>query len=366
MAIKGLTHRGEAFPVIGQIRKGKKEQLGNGKSKPVDLQYFRVVFDEEEAKAEELFKARYGEKPSEIDILLPFGEVDKQWVTYLGAFTASRLVARSDGERLEYLANPDTGDILIKDGDPEQLITQGQADGDEPIAEYTNQKGDKTPVYLRPVGKLRVMVIPLLKAGRLACLEVITGSKNDIANLDSQLRALYAVNQGSVAGIPLKLRRRKKEIGKKLPNGQRIRGPSWLLSIEAADTWTQAKIEQLAAEAMPQLPAGSHATIWEGDEIVDGEAKELEPRPEPKPEKEAPKEEAKGQRKPREKAKAKPKPKPEATPAPAGPREANDYRGYYEGATQHLSKADAREILEAHENDALKAWEQIERQAPPA
>src|SRR3989304_6226042 len=116
MAIKGLTDRGMAFPEIGQIRKGspKTDKGYVGK----DLTYLRVEFDERETKAAETFKSFYGDEPHFIRIILPFNEIDRMWDAWLKAYTAGRMVARSDGERFIYLVNPDNGEVLVKNGEP--------------------------------------------------------------------------------------------------------------------------------------------------------------------------------------------------------------------------------------------------------
>ena len=99
MPIKGLTDRGLAFPQIGVIRKGApKGQNAPGR----DLQFFRVEFDENEAAAAETFKQVYGDKPTQIKVVFPFNEVERVWDAWLEAYVASRLLARSDGERLIY------------------------------------------------------------------------------------------------------------------------------------------------------------------------------------------------------------------------------------------------------------------------
>src|SRR3990167_9198597 len=113
MSIKGLTDRGMAFPEIGQIRKGAQK---GEKSPGKDLTYFRVTFDEREQKAAETFRAVYGDQPDEIRVILPFDEIERMWDPFLEAYTAGRLVARSDGERFIYLVDTKTGELLVRDG----------------------------------------------------------------------------------------------------------------------------------------------------------------------------------------------------------------------------------------------------------
>ena len=76
MAIKGLTDRGLSFPQIGNIRKGDN---GGKNGAPRDLQYFRVEMDEREAAASAAFLSAYGPQPTEINIVLPFDDIDRCW-----------------------------------------------------------------------------------------------------------------------------------------------------------------------------------------------------------------------------------------------------------------------------------------------
>ena len=182
MPIKGLTDRGLAFPEIGQIRKGKKvTKKRKDKSEytvPVDLKYFRVLFDEQEVDSAELFLEKYGEEPDQINIILPFNEIERCWDAWLEAYTAGRMVARSDGEIFTYLIDTDTGEILVRNGKPGSPYTEGQTVGKD-------SKGKD--IYCRPVGRLKVIIPELARA---AFLTVNTTSVHDIHNISSQLAGM--------------------------------------------------------------------------------------------------------------------------------------------------------------------------------
>lgn len=241
MGIKGLTDRGLAFPEIGSIRKGAKKTEAN---KPGgDLKYFRVEFDEREVESAEIFRRVYGNQPTEINILLPFNEVEKVWDAWHEAYTAGRMVARSDGEYLTYLLDVDTGEVRVLGGHPK---TPHPADGI--VGYYTDGKGNRQPIKLKPVGRMKV-VIPELK--RLAYLTLHTTSIHDIMNLSSQLEAIRVMNSGRIAGVPLILRRRPKMISTPAPDGQRVRREKWLLSIEADPQWVKAKLLEIKHLSLP-------------------------------------------------------------------------------------------------------------------
>lgn len=251
MPIKNITDRGERFPEIGQIRKGApKSERAPGK----DLDYFRVEFDNQETEVKDIFKAVYGERPQELNVFLAFDEVEKVWDAYLEAYTAGRLVARSDGERYLYRVNTDTGEILVKNGEPFMAYQEGEIVG----YWFNEQKKKKEPIFCKPVGRLRV-VIPELK--RLAYLTVLTTSIHDIVNISAQINALAVINGKRIAGVPLVLRRRPKEISTPKPGGGRARYTKWLVSIEASPQWVGAKLDNMAMLSLPEgatryLPAG--------------------------------------------------------------------------------------------------------------
>lgn len=248
MPIKGLSDRDERFPEIGQIRKGSKKDANGAMGR--DLTYFRVEFDERETEAIATFIKLYGEKPTQLPVMLAFNEVDKVWDAWLEAYTAGRLVARSDGETYQYRVNTKTGEVLTG-GDKVVPYVKDEVIG----TWHNNKKNTEEPIKCRPVGRLRV-VLPDL--GRLAYLTVMTTSLHDIMNISSQIQALAMFNGGRIAGIPLILRRSPKEISCPKPDGSRARYSKWMLSIEADPEWVQKSLTVVKALS---LPAGATAYL---------------------------------------------------------------------------------------------------------
>jgi len=242
MPIKGLTDRQEKFPEIGQIRKGGKKGADGTMGR--DLTYFRVEIDEKEVETIAAFKAIYGSEPTDLLVTLAFNELDKVWDAWYEAYTAGRLVARSDGETYLYRVNPKTGEVLTGKGAVIPFIK------DEIIGTYTNQKNNKEmPIKCKPVGRLRV-VLPELK--RLAYLTVMTTSIHDIINLSGEIQALSMFNNGRIAGIPLILKRRPKEVSCPRPDGTRARYIKWMLSIEADPNWVSKLLEAKQQLSLPE------------------------------------------------------------------------------------------------------------------
>jgi hypothetical protein len=285
MPIKGLSDRGMAFPEIGQIRKGaKKTENAPGK----DLPYFRVEFDEKEVATIAAFTMLYGTQPTDINIVLPFNGIDQLWDAWLEAYTAGRLVARADGEKFQYLMDTKTGDLLVTNGveiatGKERPYTAGMIVGHD----YKNQ-----PVKCKETARLKI-VIPELQ--RLAYLTVLTGSKNDIANISAQLLAIQIFCAGmgkGLGGTPLVLRRRPHEVSCPDPKdkSKRVRRTKWLLSIEADPEFVKAALIETKRLALPgnglalpepkdPVPGPDWEELEEEDEteVTDAEATELPP-----------------------------------------------------------------------------------------
>ena len=100
MPIKGLTDRpvgDRAFPQIGTIRKGAPKQANRpGK----DLNHFRVEFTQGEEETAKHFHELYGDEPRDINIILPFDEIDRVWEAWNEAYLAGALIHRCDGENI--------------------------------------------------------------------------------------------------------------------------------------------------------------------------------------------------------------------------------------------------------------------------
>ena len=293
MPIKGLTDRGMSFPEIGIIRKGaKKTQNAPGR----DLTYFRIEFDEREKEAEDLFRTVYGNEPTELNIILPFNEIERMWDAWYEAYTAGRMIARADGEKYIYRVNTTSGEIMVKNSKPITPFEEGEV-----IGTWKNSNTGKIEnVVCKPVGRLKVMIREL---PRMVYMTVLTGSIHDIINLSSQLEALKYMNSGQLAGIPLILRRRPKKISTPKADGSRARYEKWMLSIEADPEWVKPKIVEITHLALPGnglalLPEGEQEpeNIIEdpeegdddwipptGEDVSEGDFEQTEPEPEPEP-----------------------------------------------------------------------------------
>ena len=299
MPIKGLTDRGLSFPQIGVIRKGSpKEKRTNKEGREYeiqgkDLQYFRVEIDDSEPKAKELFAKLYGERPSVLRVTFPFDEIDRVYDAWLEAYTSNRLIARSDGERIIYWK--EGKEIYVKNGlaTATRTVSIWRRIGEkqtEPLAVpmTSNQpapfidgmvfhRTEKTLVEAKPVGRLRV-VLPELK--RLAYLVLMTTSLNDIISLggpdSGELGAIKKLCDNlslPLAGVPLLLRRKPKEVSYTDASGKQSRMTRWLIHIEADPEFVEGALASSKRLAMPVV-----ALLNQGPAEVQGvhEPEELE------------------------------------------------------------------------------------------
>lgn len=294
MPIKGLTDRGLAFPQIGVIRKGSpkqkmvkgdKEVLIQGK----DLDHFRVEFDANEVLAMQTFKNIYGDKPKQIKVVFPFDEVDRTWDAYLEAYTASRLLARSDGENIIYWRKD--GKVLVAGGRAtvSQVVDISIQIGKEQYSKTKIELTDgcpvpyidgmvfggtsKTPAIAKPVGRLRV-VIPELR--RLATLTFMTTSKRDIIAMGGQdsgeLGSIVKVCQSvrvPFAGVPLILKRRQEEVSVPKEDGSAVRVKKWMVHIEPDPDFVARANIAMHRLAMPAVPLLGQVSEYEEDEEID-------------------------------------------------------------------------------------------------
>lgn len=287
MPIKNLTDRGLAFPQIGVIRKGSPK----GENRPgQDLQYFRVEFDEAEVKARQSFDDTYsksGGKPAAMRVVFPFNEIDRVWDAYLEAYSASRLIARSDGETILYWR--DNGNTIVKNGlatvtQTVKIWRRTEGKNTEPlevelvegqpvpyIEDMVFHRTEKTLVTAKPVGRLRV-VLPELK--RLAYLTLTTTSMNDIIALGGPesgelgaIKEICRILNLPLAGVPLILRRKPRPISFTKDDGSQSRMTRWLVHIEADPEFVE---KALASSRHLAMPVVQLLASGEDDAVISG------------------------------------------------------------------------------------------------
>lgn len=268
--IKGLTDRHEALPQIGSISKGAPKSADGkmGREQP----FFRVDFDERDTASRDAFDKIYGKQPTILHVVVAFNEKERFWDAWLEAYTASMLVARSDGEKFVYWML-DGSQAVSRDGfalrDIKKPVYVLQDKKPVQVGEIDVKTGEVVPyfdgmivgkdkkggyIFCKQVGRLQVVMPELGKFGYLMCK---TGSKNDIANIDAQLDGIISfckdVNGGRVAGVPLLLVRKPKKIS--VPDtsnpGERMKVTKHLIELQIDMEWIMRANAARRSLAMP-------------------------------------------------------------------------------------------------------------------
>jgi hypothetical protein len=271
-----------AFKEIGRLRKGAPKTEGLK-----DLKYFRPDFRPDEASAESRFMDAYGGQPTRINIRLAFPEVNRCWQCWFMAYNKHGLLAKAgvvpgkEGWWFIYLRHNRTGELLVKDGEPEKPF-----DPKVPIYSYESKKGEDVAVYAKPEGRLNFM-IPELKM--VSYMTLITHSWYDCAKIEAQLNGIRELAERvgmSLPLVPLVLTRRPETVSISF-DGHKKMEEKWIVNIDVREDWGEKQfllLDQItpgallpAPRALPELPAGLKEENW-------GDEPEIFPEPDDEPE----------------------------------------------------------------------------------
>lgn len=256
MPIKDRTHR--RLVRLGTIRLGIQvpNSRGNG-THPVQTDYF-VLKD-----APELIEV-YGEQPRELDVLLPFPDVERNFDAWYQVWAGGVLVCQGDGEYVQYATphevNEDKRGVHVHNGEGDTLVSNGVAQVAfdwngihfEPgeLVECPGASKDLYPhcAACRLNGLLKVMMAdPALF--RMGYYQISTGSKR---NFDTIMGTLEMMPADRLNGIPFKLRLVEEQITYQ-DNGKRKKGKKWFIQLEPDPTLTR-KLYKRATERMLDEP----------------------------------------------------------------------------------------------------------------
>jgi len=246
MPIKGLTDRQSATPRftrLGKIKKGTMETARNGKTKPVDLDYFRFVPEGPNAKViGDAFRDAYGDAPREITVYLPYASVDENWQTWMEEWGKSGLIHRCDSEIMTQWINDDK---------TYTLDLRQERGARCPYASGEKQRTARNPGCTQ-VGRLAVIIPELLMAGFVGYVTVEIHSVNDLANinnslLDAEGKAQAAGRPNGLQGVEFRLRRVPETIGVRYQgnNGDVIKtqAEKWMVRLDPAREWVLKQLE---------------------------------------------------------------------------------------------------------------------------
>jgi len=203
MAIKGLSEV-RRLPRLGKIRLGIKKIAKSGVEYPSEVDYFildpQTPSEFENKKLIEEFQQKYGEKPKQIPIMLPVGNLDVVFPQFYKRYGKSTLL-QCKGDGVEAIcSNEEFTKNLEIIGKSELGLPKVKCLGPDCPYQKNNQ--------CSRVGTLQVLLPELPGAG---VWQITTGSVNSIMNLNSCLEYVKAV-AGRFHMIPLTLERREQEI----------------------------------------------------------------------------------------------------------------------------------------------------------
>lgn len=213
------------------------------------------------------------DKPRELRIWFPFNDIDQVFPAYHQLWSASSLICRGDGERIEYAINPQSGKPIIRDG--LAIDDFKTKDGDFKRGEFMACPGNEHGLYSRcEACKPNAMLIVLLRdVPRLAYYQISTTSIHNIIELTEQMNYISdPKNVGKLQGVPFILKLQEREIsapsGK---DGQRRRVKRFLLSLEVDPDYYKQLMEMHRHLAAPE-----RKLQIESGEVVDEVAEVME------------------------------------------------------------------------------------------
>lgn len=260
MPIYGLTDKSKSFIRLAKIKKGERHDDGS----MVDLDYFRLMFSYGCEDLEAEFRKVYGDKPRSINFRLAWPTIQESWDAFYTCYTTGGQLARAgsneNGLYWEWYRDHDSNQVWIRDRRPvcpegEDFI-QKPIDLNQPIYSYKNKKDKMVPVFLKPEGRLSIVVPELAWVNgkpKVGFFDFCPITARDIGVISSELAGIefIASKVGKpLMGIPMALTRRKEMVTKNI-NGVLSRGPSWVVHIEMTGEWGGQALTTLDALALP-------------------------------------------------------------------------------------------------------------------
>jgi hypothetical protein len=227
----------------GIIRLGYKKKNARGKEYPVAADHF-VLRDAPDVAS------IYTDKPTRLNIYLPFNEVHRNLVAWHQMWQAGGLICRGDGEQIEYAVAHESGEVIVKSG--KALI-------DSEVEKISLSRGESVPcpgmehdLYPRCLDcKPNAMLIIIVREiPRLAYYQISTTSIHNIVNLTGQMRWVKE-NVGRLQGVPFILELRPEKISTPGQNGKRVRREKYLLHLEPDPEWVRAMLAEMHKRALP-------------------------------------------------------------------------------------------------------------------
>lgn len=228
-------------------------------------------------------------KLRELQVLLPFPDVERNFDGFYTVWAGGILVCKGDGDRVLYASAFETkrkGEkVTVHRGTAETHVTDGVAqagfawNGEEfRVGDIVPCSGQSRNLYPHCTACRRSSLLKVMMADeslfRLGYYQIATGGG---ANYDSILGTLEIVSGGGrqpVNGIPFVLRMVQRETTYIDDNNVRRKTEKWFLELEPDPTFTRALLQNRAAQAAGLLTAGGDdgtGDVFDGEIIDDGE-----------------------------------------------------------------------------------------------
>jgi len=272
MAIKDRKRRRLAR--LGVIRLGMlvDNASGNGQH-PVQTDFF-VLKDAPDIEAH--YAERGMEKVRELDVLLPFPDVERNFDAWYQVWAGGVLVCQGDGESVQY-ATPlrvtvdDKKRTHVYNAPGDTLVANGEAqiafnwNGHEfKPGDQVACPGESHDLYPHCAACKLSALLKVMMADpelfRMGYYQISTGSKR---NYDTIMGTLELFPADRVNAVPFKLRLVEEQVTYQ-ENGKRKKGSKWFLQLEPDPTITRRlygrQVQEMLGEGRtipaPALPAG--------------------------------------------------------------------------------------------------------------
>lgn len=204
MAIRALKDD-ERAPILGKIRLGEKKTLSSGMEVPTTSQYF--VLRSLKPEYRKAIEERYGQEPSELEIMFPSDNLDQiipTWYKWFsgavkndkGAVIGGRLKCYGDGP--EVTGEPGIATHIDKMDPVTRRVPTRPCHG-EACPDYFDHKGRQQCAKTMQV----FCMLPLISM--YGVFEIDTKSIHSILSFHRQLRFVKGMNGGVVKGLPFRI-----------------------------------------------------------------------------------------------------------------------------------------------------------------
>jgi len=268
---------------LGYLKEGKRKN-GTTYTYPAQADHF-LLHDAPEIQ--EFYAAQGIEKVRELDVLLPFPDIDRNFDANYQVWAGGVLVCEGDGEYVSY-ATPFTTSISgdrtsVKNAPGDTHVSNGVAQ-----VAFSWNGTQFEPGELVPCPGAAQDLYPHCAACKLSCLLKVMMADDNLfrmgyyqistssgRNHDTILGTLEALPADRVNGISFKLRMVEGSTSYKDKDGKRKKGTRWFLQLEPDPTITR-KLYRRATERMLEAPALQiadridHGPEWSTEDAAPG------------------------------------------------------------------------------------------------